>query len=87
MEYIKAADEMVELMYDKLDNFESIVRFIGNLIIGKANDGYRSGVLDFTELAPEYREILMKYLDEIILMLTDKGYDYEIHDNCLWIYW
>lgn len=62
--YIKSADKMVEIMHDKLDNFDSIIKYIGRLIEGKANEGGQEIYINLEEYGVSIRRCFTRYLGE-----------------------
>lgn len=85
--YIKSADEIVEIMHDKLDNFDSIIKYIGRLIEGKANEGEQEVYINLEEYGVPIRRCFTRYLGDLIKILAEQGYEYEIANNHLSIYW
>ena len=85
--YIKPADEMVEIMHDKLDNFDSIIKYIGRLIVSKANEGERKIYINFEEYSVPIRRCFTRYLDDLIKILIEQGYKCEIEAHYLYICW
>lgn len=85
--YIKSADEMVGLTKDKLDNFDSFIKHVGILIMGRANEGERTLFINFEEYSLTIKRRFMGYLGDLITILTEQGYEYEITNNQLSIYW
>ena len=85
--YIKSADEMVEIMHDKLDNFDSIIKYIGRLIVSKANEGERKIYINFEEYSVPIRRCFTRYLDDLIKILIEQGYKCEIEAHYLYICW
>lgn len=85
--YIKSADEMTSLAQDKLDSFGSIIKHIGILIMSKANEGERNVFINLEEYAFVIRRYFMEHLNDLIKILTEQGYEYEITNNRLCIYW
>lgn len=84
---IKSADKMINLANNKLNNFDSIITYIGILIMGKANEGERGVSIDFEECGVIVRKCIMEHLNNLITILTEQGYEYEITNNQLSIYW
>ena len=85
--YIKSVDEIVSLTKDKLDNFDSFIKYIGILIMGRASEGERSVLINFDECSSVIKKYTMEYLNDLIKILTEQGYEYEITNNHLCIYW
>lgn len=85
--YIKSVDEMINLVQDKLDNVDSFIKYVGILIMGRANEGERSVSINFEEYSLTTRKRFMGYLNDLIKVLTEQGYEYEITNNHLCIYW
>lgn len=85
--YIISADEIVNLTQDKLDSFDSIIKHVGILIASRANEGERNVFINFEEYSLIIRRCFMKYLTDLIKILTERGYEYEITNNQLSIYW
>ena len=85
--YIKSADEIVGLTKDKLDNFDSFIKHVGILIMGRANEGERTLFINFEEYFLTTKRRFMGYLGDLITILTEQGYEYEITNNQLSIYW
>ena len=84
---IKSADEMVSLTQDKLDSFNSIIKHIGILIMSKANEGERNIFINLEEYALIIRKCIMEHLNDLIKILAEQGYEYEITNKRLCIYW
>ncbi len=85
--YIKSADEMVEIMHDKLDNFDSIIKYIGRLIEGKANEGGQEVYINLEEYGVSIRRCFTRYLGDLIKILIEQGYKCEIEAHYLHIHW
>lgn len=85
--YIKSVDEIVSLTKDKFDNFDSFIRYVGILIMGRANEGERTLFINFEEYSLTIKRRFMGYLGDLITILTEQGYEYEITNNQLSIYW
>lgn len=85
--YIKSADEMVEIMHDKLDNFDSIIKYIGRLIEGKANEGEQEVYINLEEYGVSIRRCFTRYLGDLIKILIEQGYKCEIEAHYLYIHW
>ena len=85
--YIKSADEMVEIMHDKLDNFDSIIKYIGRLIEGKANEGGQEVYINLEEYGVSIRRCFTHYLGDLIKILIEQGYKCEIEAHYLHIHW
>lgn len=85
--YIKSADEMVEIMHDKLDNFDSIMKYIGRLIEGEANEGEQEVYINFEEYSVPIRRCFTRYLCDLIKILIEQGYKCEIEAHYLHIHW
>ncbi len=84
---IKSVDEMINLANNKLNNFDSIITYIGILIMGKANEGERSASMNFEECDVVVGKCIMEHLNDLIKILAEQGYEYEITNNQLSIYW
>lgn len=84
---IKSADEMINLANNRLNNFDSIITYTGILIMGKANEGERSVSMNFEECGIAVRKCIMEHLNDLIKILAEQGYEYEITNNQLSIYW
>ena len=85
--YIKSADEMVEIVHDKLDNFDSIIKYIGRLIVSKANEGEQEVYINFEEYSVPIRRCFTRYLGDLIKILIEQGYKCEIEAHYLHIHW
>lgn len=85
--YIKSAEEMVCFAQGKFDSFDSIVKYIGILIMSRANEGKRNVFINFEEWNLGIRKYFMEHLNDLIRVLTEQGYEYEITNNQLSIYW
>ena len=85
--YIKSVDEMISLTKDELDSFDSFIKHVGILIMGRANEGERNAFINFEEYSLTIRKRFMGYLNDLIKILTEQGYEYEITNNHLCIYW
>lgn len=84
---IKSADEMINLANNRLNNFDSIITYTGILIMGKANEGERSVSMNFEECGIAVRKCIMEHLNDLIKILAEQGYEYEIINDQLSIYW
>lgn len=85
--YIKSVDEMISLTKDELDSFDSLIKHVGILIMGRANEGERNAFINFEEYSLTIRKCFMEHLNDLIKILTEQGYEYEITNNHLCIYW
>ena len=85
--YIKSADEMIEIMHNKLDNFDSIIKYIGRLIEGKANEGEGEVYINLEEYSIPIRRCFTRYLGDLIKILIEQGYKCEIEAHYLYIHW
>lgn len=85
--YIKSVNEMISLTKDKLNNFDSFIKHVGILIMGRANEGERTLFINFEEYSLTIKRRFMGYLGDLITILTEQGYEYEITNNQLSIYW
>lgn len=85
--YIKSADEMIEIMHNKLDNFDSIIKYIGRLIEGKANEGEGEVYINLEEYSVPIRRCFTRYLGDLIKILIEQGYKCEIEAHYLYIHW
>lgn len=84
---IKSADKMINLANNRFNNFDSIITYTGILIMGKANEGERSVSMNFEECGIAVRKCIMEHLNDLIKILAEQGYEYEITNNQLSIYW
>lgn len=85
--YIKSVNEMISLTKDKLNNFDSFIKHVGILIMSRANEGERTLFINFEEYSLTIKRRFMGYLGDLITILTEQGYEYEITNNQLSIYW
>ena len=85
--YIKSADEMAEIMHEKLDNFDSIIKYIGRLIEGKANEGEGEVYINLEEYGVPIRRCFTRHLGDLIKILIEQGYKCEIEAHYLYIHW
>ena len=74
-------------MHDKLDNFDSIIKYIERLIVSKANEGEQEVYINLEEYSVPIRRCFTRHLGDLINILIEQGYEYEIEAHYLHIHW